>query len=301
MNRWLTLALLVAALPAAAESTVLIVQGLGGNEYYRTRFNDEVAAVETAAASLAPTPAVRVFREKEANRDEILAYMEGLTESMGEQDRLYVFLIGHGSFDDEEYKFNIRGPDLTDADLRAALDANPSTNQLVVNTSSASGAAADAWEADNRVVISATRSGRERHATFFGEYFVEALFSESADIDKNEIVSAQEAFNYADGLVAERFETNGNLATEHARLDGQRADRFGLARLGAARPVRSDARLAELSSSRDEIAGRIEELRLARDDMPNEVYQSELLTLMLEMAEAEEAIEAREAELNENE
>ncbi len=293
----LMLSMLLTGSAAMAATEVLIVQGLGGNEHYRARFDTEVATIEAAARTLAPEPSIRIFREADGDREAILAHLDALAGSMAESDLLYLFLVGHGSFDDEEYKFNIRGPDLTDADVKGALDAIPSDNQLVINTSSASGAAAEAWADDRRIVITATRSGRERHATFFGEHFIAALFDDAADVDKNRRVSAQEAFNFADRRVAEIFETNGNLATEHARLDGQRAGRFTLARLDVARPTIEDARLTELTRSRESLSGRIESLRLERENMDMEEYQQALLDLMLELAETEEAIEGREAEL----
>ena len=297
MRRALATVLIALPLAALAESTVVIVQGLGGNDTYRSAFTEQVAAIEAAVETLQSPPAVRVFRGEEANRAAVLEYLATLADSMSSRDQLHVYLVGHGSFDDEEYKFNIAGPDLTDQDLLTAFDAIPSGNQIVVNTSSASGAAADLWQAESRVVITATRSGVERHATRFGEYFALALSDPAADVDKNEIVTAQEAFNFADRMVAESFEAAGNLATEHARLDGDRAARFSLARLTAARTQSGDARLTSLVENRDEIAARLESLRLSRDERAPDDYQRELLGVMLELAEAEEAIERREAEL----
>ena len=48
-------------------------------------------------------------------------------------------LIGHGSYDGVEYKFNIPGPDLTGAEIASMLDHVPATRQLVVVTTSSSG------------------------------------------------------------------------------------------------------------------------------------------------------------------
>jgi len=285
---------------ALAETAVVIVQGLGGNDTYRRSFTEQVETLADAAGSLTPPPSLRVFREDEGDREAILAHFAGLAETVGEGDQLYVYLVGHGSYDDEEYKFNIRGPDLTDADLRDALNGISSGYQVVVNTSSASGAAADSLQADNRVIISATRSGSERHATRFGGYFVDAFSDPAADIDKNRIISAQEAFNYADREVADFFESSGALPTEHARLDGELAARFTLARLDESRrrSGEDDARLAELTEARDRASARIETLRLSRGELSPEDYQTALLGLMLELARAEQALDDREAELD---
>lgn len=282
---------------AVADSAVVIVQGLGGNETYRAAFNEQVGAIADAVRTLSPLPELRVFSEDESSREAVLEHLAALAGRLSDDDQLYLYLIGHGSYDDEEYKFNIPGPDLTGTDIREALDRIPSRYQVVVNTSSASGAAAETWQADDRVVIAATRSGSERHATRFGEHFVAALDDPSADVDKNRIVSAQEAFNFADRRVADYFESNGILPTEHARLDGELANRFTLARLGESRPVPGDSRMDELIEARDTVAARLESLRLSRSELTPDEYQSELLNAMLELAEAEEAIEQREAEL----
>ena len=158
--------------------------------------------------------------------------------------------------------------------------------------------AASFGKRDNRVVITATRSGAERHATRFGIRFAAALANDSADLDKNGIVTAREAFDFADRGVRESFESAGQLATEHAELSGDNANRLTLARLTAVRAPTADEELRQLRASRDDINGEIERLRLARDTMAaDDSYQSELFSVMLELAEVEEAIERREAEL----
>lgn len=284
--------------PAAAGSTVVIVEGLGGNDQYTAQFAEQVDAIAAATRTLSPAPTLTLFRTDAATREAIIDYFAGLENTMAAGDQLIVYLVGHGSYDEHEYKFNIAGPDLTDADILAALEGVPSVNQVVVNTSSASGAAAELWQGDTRVVITATRSGVERHATRFGGFFAAALSDPAADTDKNAIVTALEAFDFADRRVRDFFDSDGRLATEHPQLLGDRAARFSLARLAAARPSIDDARLRTLIAERDAVSARIEALRLARDSMAPDDYQSELLEIMLELARAEEAIERREAELN---
>lgn len=297
---WLLAALWLGCCPAQAASTVVIVEGLGGEPRYATEFADQVAALSAAARTLSPEPALRVFAAEEASREEILAYFAELAESVQGNDQLIVYLVGHGSYDDQEYKFNIAGPDLTAEDILGAMRGIPSVNQLLVNTSSASGAGAELWADERRVVITATRSGVERHATRFGIRFAAALANDSADLDKNRIVTAQEAFDYAARAVADFYESAGQLATEHPKLSGDRAARISLARLGTQRQDSGDARLRELNSLRDDINGRIEALRLRRDGMPAADYQQELLEVMLELAEAEEAIEQRQQSLDDS-
>lgn len=295
------LAVLLAILPglAAAEFHVVIIEGLGGDDNYREQFAAQVEAIERATLSL--DASVTVFRDGGFSRADVLDHFQALAAEVGRDDRVALFLIGHGSYDDYEYKFNIVGPDLTGTDLTDMLGALDSGNQLLVNTSSASGATYELLKADNRSLILATRSGSERHATRFGHYFVTALGDASADVDKNQMVTAEEAYEYAARQVADYFERNGQLATEHPRIEGSQLARFSLSRLGVARPVVADSALQRLVESRDRLSADIEELRLRRETMSAEDYQSELLPMMLELATIEERIEQREAELDDDE
>ena len=62
------------------------------------------------------------------------------------EDDLVLMLIGHGSFDGAEYKFNLVGPDVTAAELAALCDKVPAQRQLIVDTTSASGGAVAALQ-----------------------------------------------------------------------------------------------------------------------------------------------------------
>ena len=50
----------------------------------------------------------------------------------------------------------------------------------------------------------------------FPRYWIEALKDPATDADKNESISALEAFRYAQAKVTKFFETQNRLATEHA-------------------------------------------------------------------------------------
>jgi hypothetical protein len=298
----LTIAGTLVLLPvlAAAEMHVLVVQGLAGDPAYAEQFADQVSAIHAAAQSVTDADLVHVLRGDGVSRDAVLENLQSKASEIRADDRFALFLIGHGSYDDYEYKFNIPGPDLTGADIATALDNLPTENQLLVNTSSASGAMADLVATDNRIVVLATRSGAERHATRFGTYFADALADTGADTDKNNLISVEEAFLFAERQVSDYFESNNQLATEHAELSGDRAGRLALARLGGSRPVIVDRELADLVASRDALNSQIETLRLSRDDMSGADYQSALLEKMLELARIEDAIESRQDEIDAN-
>lgn len=290
-------ALMLAATPVLAELDVVIVEGLGGELLYSEQFDAQVSALEQASRSVTTDDRIRVFRVSDASKVSVLAHFELLSSRSSADDTLAIYFVGHGSYDDHEYKFNLPGPDLTGGDIAAALDEQPNQHVLFVNTGSSSGATAELLLNDRRTLILATRSGSERHATRFGIFFADALSNDSADTDKNSIITAQEAFYYANRAVANYYERDGLLATEHARLEGSRADRFSVARLNSQRQASSDDEIIRLTADRDALNSEVEALRLGRDEMAAEEYQAQLLQKMLDLARLEDAIEIREMEL----
>ncbi|HEX7238070.1 MAG TPA: hypothetical protein VF405_13970, partial [Gammaproteobacteria bacterium] len=195
----------------------------------------------------------------------------------------------------EAYKLNLPGPDIDGDEFAKLLAAVPARSQLVVNTTSASGAILEKWAKDGRTLITATRSGFERNATRFAKYFAAALAAGSADINKNGAITAQEAFDYASRSVADSFEKDGALATEHPQIAGGAAARFTVARLasaGPAEPASTDPAVAALVAEREKLDGQIEDLRGRRESMASDVYLAELQKLLVQLAEVQSKIDA---------
>ena len=68
------------------------------------------------------------------------------------------------------------------------------------------------------MVITATKSGTEKNATYFARYWIEALRDPAADADKNEVISALEAFRYAEAEDREIFR-DAEAPRHRARAD----------------------------------------------------------------------------------
>lgn len=270
--------------PASSAVYVTIIQGLDGTPQYHQQFSEQTDKLKTAAESVTDESRVMLLTEDQATRENILSHFEDLKVSTTEQDRVAVYLIGHGSYDGYEYKFNIPGPDITDEDISALMSALPAGVQLLVNTSSASGTLNDSLKLDSRVLITATRNGSERLATRFGAYFFEALFDPAADINKNNAITAQEAFDYADRKVTDYFESQGQLATEHPVISGTHAGQFVLARTGLDRPRADDPELARLIRERNEIDIKIEDLQLKKAELQADDFLSQLQLLMIDLS-----------------
>ena len=293
MKKCLTFVLLVLCIVPAAQAAlyVTIVQGLGGEAVWDARFTDQRHKIREASTTMTNASMVTVFNGEEATRENLLAHFSELSGTMGDDDRAAIYLIGHGSYDGEQYKFNIPGPDITDADLEEILDGFPGSNHFLVNTSSTSGAILDQLETDDRIIITATRNGNEKNATEFGAYFAEALSSDAADINKNNNVSIQEAFDFAERSVAEFFESQGKLATEHPQIRGNGAGSFSIARVQAVEASDDNPQVTALLARRLELDSEIESLQLRRSEYSNAEYIERLQALVLESAEVSEQID----------
>ncbi|MGH8207722.1 MAG: hypothetical protein ACRETK_13180, partial [Steroidobacteraceae bacterium] len=219
----------LAASRASAALRVVVLEGLGGDAQYTLQFDTEARALAAAARRVAAPEDVRLLGGPNATRRVVLAYFHQLAGAMSRDDRLIVYLIGHGSYDGRQYKFNIPGPDLSDADLAMMLDALPAQRQLVVATGSASGALLVPLRKAERIVITATRNGDERNVTHFGAAFLAALTAPAADLDKDGSISAKEAFDYATRQVQDYFKHQVLLASEHAVLQGAGSELFTVA------------------------------------------------------------------------
>ena len=302
--------LLFAALGAHATTYYVTISGLGGEPDYDQRFkgwaNDIDSSLKKAGGDsnvitmIAPT------------RDQIRARFEALAKEAKPSDALVVTLIGHGTFDGIDYKFNIPGPDITGLELAGLLDRVPANRQLVVNATSSSGASIEFLRKPNRIVIAATKTGTEKNATVFARYWAEALRAPEADVDKNESVSALEAFHYAQRKTKEFFDTQKRLATEHAVLEdtgkgsgvatigngpdpdtgeGRLAATFTVVRLGANAAAAKDPAKKALLDQKDQIETAIDELKYQKAAMAADDYKKQLTRLLLELARIQAEID----------
>ncbi|MGQ9917753.1 MAG: hypothetical protein ACUVS7_10080 [Bryobacteraceae bacterium] len=269
---------------AAAAERALFVAGLGGEPDYEQRFQSlarEAAKLTGGEALVGPQAGKKALREAIARA----------AAGLGEDDVFVLALIGHGTYDGLEYKFNVPGPDVTAPELRAWLDG-VKARQVVVLATSASGAALKELVHLRRAVFAATRSGMEKNAVVFPRYWVEALRDPSADTDKNESVSAAEAFRYAVQKTAAFYEAQKRIATEHAAMeDPAGVGRASLVRYGAAQAALATPAKRALLEQRERIEIEIEKLKREKAAMPVSEYRKRLEALLVALARIQEEIE----------
>lgn len=262
-----------------AETRALVVAGLGGGPDYAAGFQ---RAAESSAEHLRAVAAdVVLVTGDAASRQRLQDTLSALASRSAPTDQLVVMLIGHGTYDERDYRFNVPGADVTGAELAAWLEAVPARRQLVVAATSASGALQPLLKADQRTVITATRSGGERNATVFARYFAEAMEAGGADTDKDGYVSGAEAFRFAEAGVAKHYEQRQQMATEHPLRQGEGSPLM-LARLatpGGFQPLQPADR-DRLAALEREIAV----LRADKDRFEPDAYYAELQRLLLQVA-----------------
>jgi hypothetical protein len=243
--------------------------------------------------------------------DQIRRVLNMLAERMTAQDTFQLFLMGHGSYDDYDYRFNIPGPDLTAAQFAELLSSIKCERQVVVNMTSASGASLPAWRQKGRVVITSTSAGQERNFSVFARYFVAALQEPAADADKNESISALEAYRYAVREVTRYYESQKRLATEHPlmedRADGQGvrepspengvgllAGAMTLRRMGTEQVALDTPETRELRARKRQAEEAIEQLKYRKASIDSSEYMNQLEKLLIELAEAQQQLDALE-------
>jgi hypothetical protein len=131
---------------------------------------------------------------------------------------LWIVLLGHGTFDGREAKFNLHGPDLSASALSNTLAAFHRP-VAIINAASSSSPFIKALSGKNRVIVTATRSGAEENYARFNKFISQAIADPEADLDKDGQTSLLEAFLMASRRVTEFYKSEGRLATEHALLD----------------------------------------------------------------------------------
>ncbi|MGH9332428.1 MAG: C13 family peptidase [Vicinamibacteria bacterium] len=316
-----------AAEAQAKETYLVIIAGIAGDEAHLERFHEASITMREAALTRYGLSADRVFYLGESpdkapdaihaksTKESITALFQKLESTVRPGDQIYVLLVGHGSYDSEEARFNLPGRDLSAADFDALLTPFREQPIVFVNTASASGAFLPVLAKPNRIVVTATKSGFERNETHFGKYFVEAYAGGAGDTDKNERVSVLEAFEYARLRVDGFYQEENLLKTEHAQLDDNgdgtgiakpgedsEGDRAGAAYLLGAQAAASgvspedlsaDPELARLVETQRDLEGRVEALKLQKESLPEDTYLQELERLLLELAAVTQQIEER--------
>ena len=294
------------AFPVRAATYYVVVAGLGREADYEQRFTAAAKDLDRIFGAAGSTAHVYTLAGAQATAKQLAETLSAVARAAKVDDDFALILIGHGSFDGAEYKFNLVGPDVTAREIAAMCDRIVARRQLIVDTTSASGGAVAVLERPGRAVIAATKSGTEKNATVFARYWVEALEDPTADTDKSDSISAMEAFRYAAKKTAAFYDSQKRLATEHAVFNdtgkgepvresgngqGMLMSSFTLLRIGTNQQTANDPAKRALLDRKDELEQRIDTLKYQKAAMDPQDYKKQLTDALVELAKVQEELD----------
>lgn len=222
----------------AATRRALIICGLPGDDEHRKLFAATVEKLYKALTGRYGFPATDVlvrFGVKNqpgdgpalagarglSNREGIAADVDEMRKRLGLEDTLWVIVMGHVHYDGRHSHLNIPGPDLDERAFAKLFEGLRAREQVFFITTPASGFFLKPFAATNRIVITATEADQEVNETLFPHALAETLatYPEGIDRDKDGKVSVFELYLAVVANVMKRYVDDGNLATEHAKLD----------------------------------------------------------------------------------
>ncbi len=309
----LALFLCCSAPALAAERYAIVVSGASGGDKYAAQqqiWREDLALALKTTLGFAEAN-VLVFSEAhddslKATAENVRRVFSDLRRQVTAEDTLLVVLLGHGTFDGIDAKFNLVGPDLTAVEWKGLIEGLAG-RVVIVNSTASSFPFLEELSRKGRVVITATDSAAQRFATVFPEYFVKAMADLSSDFDKNGRMSIWEIFSAASAGVRQHYEQRGQLSTERPLLDDD-GDRVGreaqapgmdgtLARTVHldAEPgsVSADVAIAALERQRTALETQLEELKGRRASMSDAEYQAELERILVQIARIAQQIRQR--------
>ncbi|HEY0456033.1 MAG TPA: hypothetical protein VGE41_06630 [Verrucomicrobiae bacterium] len=296
----------------SAKPTLILVKGAAGEEEYAKQFSDWCSHWQKGAEK-AQMNIIKVgFDDISAADKQHSTDKELLSQGLEKEPKtgpaeLWLVLIGHGTFDGKEAKFNLRGPDFSATELAKWLE--PFQRPLaIIDTSAASAPFLNKLSGKNRIIITSTRSGHEQNFSHFGQYLSEVIADPAADLDKDGQTSLLEAWLLASRRLTAFYEADHRLATEHpllddngdghgtppdwfrgiyatkksndnSALDGIRAHQWHLVRGGSEQQWP-----AEMRARRDQLESAIIDLRQAKSKFSEDEYYKKLENYLTDMA-----------------
>jgi len=229
-NRW---AIVVVGLPGDEEHESLF--GAAGQAY--VRWLTEALAFDPGRVLLVGHDPAEREAKLGATKEQITAAVADLAAQIQPDDALWIVTLGHANYDGERGWLHLAGPDQNDLELAELFAEVECHEQVFWLTHTCSGWFLPALSRPGRIVIAATEADHEVNETEFPQALLEAASRPTPELDRDADgrVSLAELFLAASQRVAEIFQADNRVPTEHPQLDddgngrGSEADRLLLA------------------------------------------------------------------------
>ncbi|MBI3865027.1 MAG: hypothetical protein HY290_24395 [Planctomycetia bacterium] len=153
--------------------------------------------------------------------DQIRDTLASLGEKLKPEDALWIFTLGHGSFDGKRAWFHVAGRDPSAEDFGRWLEGVKCREQVLWLTHSSSGWWVKRLSQPGRIVIAATAAEDESNETEFPHALATVAGRSPEQLDRNGDgkVSVAELYLAVVAEVERRFKSDKRVPTEHAQLD----------------------------------------------------------------------------------
>ena len=283
---------------------VVVVVGAQGDAKFGKQFQAWADAWQQAAGHTQLT-VIGLGDEKATSREQLRQVIADFADDE-KLEEVWLVLMGHGTFDGKRAKFNLAGPDVAATELQSWL-LPVKQRTVILNCASSSSPFINLLSGKNRIVVTATRNGYEYNFARFGKFLVDAIDDPAVDLDKDGQTSVLEAFCAASREVADFYQQEKRVASEHALIDdngdkrgtpatwfegvrvvkkaksgmpdGLAANQVFLKRSGIESSLSVEDR-----NSRDKLESQLEELRSQKAAMDESEYLKALEPLMVRLA-----------------
>ncbi len=303
----------------------LIVSSVSGEDEFKERFTNWSTQIVHSLTQELGFSSENVFllledpgkdnplKPVKANKGELLNAFDRIVSRTKAGDLVFIFFFGHGSFDNNDYRFNLVGPDITGSEIKAQLERLGGQQVILVCATPCSGILARTLSKKGRVVITATKNEFENNSTQFAQFFVEAFAKNAADVDKNGSVSLLEAYLYAAKKVDAWYKERKQLATEHPLMEdngdgvgtlwpspengeGLLASKISLGSASQAVGVEvaTTPELQALYVNKQKTEAAIQDLKYRKSSLPEAEYNKSLEALLVQLAQTNQKIKTLE-------
>jgi len=220
----------------AGQRWAVILVGIPGDDAHAALFRKTADAWQKWLTESLQFPAEQVLRLPAATADQaaektdspapltaerIRTIFAELSEKLGADDTLWVFTLGHGNYDGKHAWFHVAGRDPSNEDFGRWLAELRCREQVLWLTHANSGWFVKPLSKPDRIVIAATAADDESNEAEFPLALATVLAkpAKSLDADQDGRLSVAELFTAVVKEVANRFQSDKRLPTEHAQLD----------------------------------------------------------------------------------
>ena len=287
-------------LTSLGASDMIIIRGADGAEEFIKPLDESVKKWQETAVRAKLSATLISGEQSKLQVEEVL-----LKSTKDSLQPLWIVYVGHGTYLNQQAKLNLKGPDISAAELKKLLDQFK-REVIFINCASASAPFIAQLSGENRIIITATKSSQQVYYTKFNEFLAHAMGNEEADIDKDSQTSLFESFLFASAEVKKYYDKDKRISGENAVLDdngdklGSLADMFdGLkpkkpnAKIDGLRahqihliPSDDEAQMPlEVRNKRNELERELNQLKLKKSSLSEDDYYQKLELILKKLAE----------------